>query len=126
MGFAQGDPSCGAIASFTGTTRAESDAGHGGIIHLEYQAYEDMATAQMRLLAEQAVDRWSLARIAIVHRTGVVPPGDASVFIVVSCAHRAEAFDACRWLIDALKKDVPIWKKDVFEDGYVRWVEPGA
>lgn len=120
--FVTGDPKLGGIVTFEGVTRRELDPQHGAIVQLCYEAYEDMARRQLERLALEAKRRWSAGRVAIIHRTGSVPPGETSVMISVACAHRAEAFDACRWLIDTLKKDVPIWKKDVFEDGYVRWV----
>lgn len=123
---AQGEPSCGAVATFTGTTRLEQDGQHGALVRLDYEAYEEMARGQMRALAQQAIERWSLARVVMVHRIGAVFPGEASVVIAVACGHRVEAFESCRWLIDALKQEVPIWKKDIFADGFVRWVDPGA
>lgn len=114
----------GGICTFEGATRADSDTDHGRIIRLEYEAYEDMAKAQMQRIADHALDKWGPGRIALVHRIGSVPPGEMSVMIVVACGHRTEAFTACRWLIDMLKQDVPIWKRDVYEDGFERWVDP--
>lgn len=122
--FVFGDPTLGGVVIFEGATRHESDAKHGELVRLEYEAYESMARRQLHALADQAVRRWAVGRLAIVHRLGQVPPGEASVMIAVACGHRAESFEACRWLIDTLKKDVPIWKKDVFENGHVRWVDP--
>ncbi len=122
--FVTGDPALGGISTFEGVTRAQSDAAHGRLVHLEYEAYESMAREQLQRLADEAVKRWSAGRVAILHRLGCVPVGEASVIIAVACGHRDQSFDACRWLIDTLKVDVPIWKKDVFEDGFVRWVEP--
>ncbi len=119
-----GDPELGAIVTFEGATRREPHAEHGSLERLDYVAYEGMARRQLERLAGEAMERWHAGRVAIVHRLGSVPPGEVSVMIAVACGHRAEAFDACRWLIDTLKQDVPIWKKDVFEDGYVRWTEP--
>lgn len=116
----------GAIAIFEGVTRREVDQEHGAIIRLDYEAYESMARRQLFHLARIATDRWGVFRIAIAHRIGGVPAGETSVYIAVACAHRAEAFEACRWLIDTLKAEVPIWKKDVYEDGFVRWVEPNG
>ena len=121
--FVSGDPSLGGIVTFEGSTRAESDPEHGRLVRLDYEAYESMARRQLERLARQAVDRFGARKVAIIHRLGSVPAGEASVMIAVACGHRAEAFEACRWLIDTLKEDVPIWKKDVFEDGSVRWVE---
>lgn len=108
-----GDPSCGAIAVFLGTTRADADAAGRRTAALDYEAYDQMALEQMRLLAAQARQRWPIARLAMVHRVGRVAVGEVSVVIAVSCPHRAEAFEACRWLIDELKKVVPIWKEQV-------------
>ncbi|RJP37053.1 MAG: molybdopterin converting factor subunit 1 [Phycisphaerales bacterium] len=121
-----GDARFGGIVTFDGVTRAESDAEHGRLLHLEYSAYEGMALRQMRELARRAAVDFQAGRVAIVHRLGEVVLADVSVSIAVAAAHRADAFEACRWLIDALKSDVPIWKRDVFEDGFQRWVEPAA
>lgn len=108
-----GDPSCGAITVFLGTTRADTDAAGRRTVALDYEAYDRMAIEQMRDLADQARRRWPIARVALVHRVGRVPLGEVSVAVAVSCPHRGEAFDACRWLIDELKKIVPIWKQEV-------------
>lgn len=89
--------------------------------HLMYEAYEAMALDQMRKLAAEAVERFAVRDVAVVHRLGQLGVGETSVLIVVASAHRAAAFDACRWLIDTLKSTVPIWKKEFFEDGAV-WV----
>jgi molybdopterin synthase catalytic subunit len=121
--FVVGDPALGGVVTFEGATREESNPEHGPLLRLEYEAYESMAAAELSRLAERARDRWGAGRVAVVHRLGPVLPGEASVMIAVGCRHRAEAFEACRWLIDMLKKEVPIWKQDVFVDGHVRWVE---
>jgi molybdopterin synthase catalytic subunit len=113
------DPAAGAIVTFVGTTRNEN-AGRR-VIRLEYEAFASMALAEMRRLAAQASRRWRLKRIAMAHRIGVVPVGEASVAIVVSAGHRAEAFAACHWLIDRLKEIVPIWKREHFCGGQV-WI----
>ncbi len=112
-------PSAGAICTFAGTTRDEN-AGRR-VIRLEYEAYKPMALSEMRKLAEEAGRRWDIARIAITHRIGTVGIGEISVAIAVSAAHRAEAFEACRFAIDRLKEIVPIWKKEYFRGGEV-WV----
>ena len=91
-------------------------------LYLDYEAYEEMALAQMEELAEQALGRFQIRDVAIVHRLGRLEIGETSVLIAVASAHRAAAFDACRWLIDTLKKTVPIWKKEYFEDGAV-WAD---
>jgi molybdopterin synthase catalytic subunit len=113
------DPAAGAIVTFAGTTRREN-AGRA-VIRLEYEAYESMALSEMRKIANQAGERWKIVRIAIRHRVGRVDIGETSVAIAVSAAHRAEAFEACRFAIDRLKEIVPIWKKEYFEGGEV-WV----
>ena len=122
--FVMGNPAVGGIVTFEGATRADVDARHGAIVRLDYEAYDGMAERQMVRIADEAKRRWSLGRVALVHRIGSVAPAEVSVMIAVASAHRAEAFEACRWLIDAVKKDVPIWKKDVYEDGSTRWVDP--
>jgi len=124
--FVTGDPTCGGIVTFEGATRRERDEQHGLLVRLEYEAYVHMARTQLERLAAEAAARWSLGRVAVLHRLGPIAPADASVMIAVAGRHRAESFEACRWLIDSLKREVPIWKKDVFEDGTVRWVEPAA
>ena len=124
--FVAGDPACGGICTFEGATRADTEAAHGRVIRLEYEAYDGMARGQMRRLAEVALHRWGPGRVAMVHRSGAVEVGAVSVMIAFACGHRDAAFAACRWLIDALKRDVPIWKRDVYEDGTRRWVAPTA
>jgi molybdopterin synthase catalytic subunit len=91
-------------------------------LYLDYEAYEDMALAQMESLAEQALNQFQIRDVAIVHRLGRLEIGETSVLIAVASAHRAAAFDASRWLIDTLKRTVPIWKKEFFEDGAV-WAD---
>ncbi len=111
----------GGTAVFIGTTRTPS--GGREVRYLEYEAYRPMAVRQMTAIAETALSRWPLAGVCAVHRIGKVGVGEASVVIVVSAVHRAEAFEACRYIIDTLKKDVPIWKKEVFADGDA-WAGP--
>jgi MoaE-MoaD fusion protein len=113
------DPGAGAIATFVGTTRNENSGRR--VLRLEYEAYEPMALNEMRKLALEAVQRWGITRAAVTHRVGVVEIGEASVAIAVSAPHRAEAFSACRFLIDRIKEIVPIWKKEHFEGGEI-WV----
>jgi len=114
-------PDCGAIAVFLGTTRNH----HSGrrVLALAYEAYEPMALARMDALEVDARARFTIERCTIVHRLGSVPVGEASVAVVVAAQHRGPAFDACRWAMDALKTDVPIWKKESYEDGEAQWVE---
>ena len=110
----------GAIVSFDGFVRNES---HGRATeYLVYEAYESMALAKMREIAAQAHEKFDIHRVAIVHRLGRLEVGETSVFIAVSAPHRAAAFDACRFAIDALKRTVPIWKKEFFADGAV-WAD---
>jgi len=113
------DPSAGATVTFAGTTR-NGNAGRR-VLRLEYEAYEPMALSEMRKLAREAGERFKIVRIAIQHRIGFVDIGETSVAIAVSAAHRAEAFDACRFAIDRLKEVVPVWKKEYFEGGEV-WI----
>jgi molybdopterin synthase catalytic subunit/molybdopterin converting factor small subunit len=109
------DPGAGAIATFVGTTR---DHNRGRTVtHLEYDAYPEMAEAEMAKIAAAVIDRHGVRHVAIAHRTGHVPIGEASVIIAVSAAHRGAAMDACREAIDTLKQTVPVWKKEVFESG---------
>ena len=122
--FVSGDAALGGIVSFYGATRGEHDTEHGALVRLDYEAYRTMAENQMQELARSAQQKWGAGRIVMLHRLGPVGVGEISVAIAVACPHRAEAFEACRWLIDALKRDVPIWKKDVFADEFMRWVDP--
>ena len=91
------------------------------VVRLEFEAYEKMAVSEMQKIADEVVKRWPVHKILIHHRTGVLEVGEVPVVIAVSAAHRAAAFEACRYTIDTLKQTVPIWKKEVFEDGEV-WV----
>lgn len=113
------DPASGATVTFVGTTR-EHNAGRR-VLRLEYEAYPEMALAEMRTVAATCARRWPIERVAIVHRIGVVALGEASVVIAVSAAHRAAAFAACQYAIDRLKDVVPIWKKEHFDGGEV-WI----
>ena len=110
-----GDPGDGAIATFIGTTRNHS---RGRVVtHLEYDAYPEMAEAEMARIAAGVIERHGVTRVAMGHRTGHVPIGEASVIIAVSAPHRGAALEACRDAIDTLKQTVPVWKKEVFEGG---------
>jgi molybdopterin synthase catalytic subunit len=113
-------PEDGAAAVFEGIVRNHT---HGRLtLFLDYEAYEEMAVKQMEELAERALAQFKIRDVAIIHRLGRLEIGETSVLIVVASAHRAAAFDACRWLIDTLKRTVPIWKKEHFEDGAV-WAD---
>ena len=109
------DPGCGAIATFVGTTR-EANRGRA-VVHLEYDAYPEMAEQEMRRIADALHERHDIAHVAMVHRTGPVPIGEASVMIAVSAPHRRPALAACQEAIDTLKLTVPVWKKEIFEGG---------
>jgi molybdopterin synthase catalytic subunit len=113
-------PEAGGIDMFLGTTRNHSKGKK--VVRLEYEAYSPMALRMMSEIESEIRKRWNIQKISIVHRIGAVPVMEASVAIAVSAAHRKEAFEACRYAIDELKKRVPIWKKEIFEDGEV-WVE---
>ena len=110
----------GAVVVFDGIVRNNSRGRR--TLHLFYEAYSEMALAQMRQLADRAFASYPIRDLAIVHRLGRLDIGETSVVIAVASAHRAAAFDACRWLIDTLKQTVPIWKKEFFEDGAV-WTQ---
>jgi len=118
------DGQCGAVCTFVGKTRSEMHPTHGPLLNLEYKAYESMACKQMDALIAQAMDRWSIHAAALVHRLGAVPIGEASVLIAVAGGHRDEAFQSCRWLIDALKSQLPIWKREVWQSGVSTWSQP--
>ncbi|HZW79659.1 MAG TPA: molybdopterin converting factor subunit 1 [Candidatus Deferrimicrobiaceae bacterium] len=110
----------GAVVGFEGIVRNQTRG--RTTLYLDYEAYEDMALRQMERLAEQALKEFQIRDVALVHRLGQLEIGETSVLIVVASAHRAAAFDSCRWLIDTLKRTVPIWKKEYFEDGAV-WAD---
>jgi len=119
------DPAAGGIAVFLGTTREERGERGVELAALDYEAYGEMAVGQMRELARRTRDKWEVVKIAVLHRVGRVALAEPSVVIAVSTPHRAEAFEACRFLIDALKAEVAIWKKEVWADGSGTWVHPG-
>jgi molybdopterin synthase catalytic subunit len=105
----------GAVCVFDGIVRDNTRGRR--TLHLDYEAYEEMALQQMHLLRTEAIEHFAVRDVAIVHRLGRLTVGETSVFIAVASAHRGAAFDACRWVIDTLKKTVPIWKKEQFVDG---------
>ncbi len=107
----------GAVILFEGVTRNHHDGKR--VLRLEYEAYDGMAQAEMKAIGERLCVRWPEARVAMVHRVGVVDVGEASVVIAVSAPHRDEAYRASRYAIDELKKTVPVWKKEVYSDGSV-------
>jgi len=114
----------GALCLFVGIVRGEN--GGRPVLRLEYEAYEEMALASMDQIAAEARERWPVTDVRIVHRLGLIEVGEASVAVAVTSPHRGQAFDACRYVIDTLKKVVPIWKKEFYADGAV-WLEgPGS
>lgn len=106
----------GTVREFTGSRRTDS---------LRYEAYPEMALKKMAELEDEARRRWPIIDVAMVHRVGHLNLGEVSVVVAVSCPHRHDAFEACRWLIDTLKEVVPIWKKENWSDGTEEWVHPG-
>ncbi|SIO34681.1 molybdopterin synthase catalytic subunit [Singulisphaera sp. GP187] len=113
----------GAVCSFLGTVREMT--GDRQTMALDYEAYPEMALKKLGELEAEARQRWPILDVALVHRVGHLGLGEISVVVAVSCPHRHQAFDACRWLIDTLKEVVPIWKKEVWADGSEEWVHPG-
>ena len=107
----------GAVVVFDGIVRNHTR--NRQTLYLDYEAYEEMALKQMDSLSREAISRFGVRQVTLVHRLGRINVSETSVLIVVASAHRAQAFDACRWLIDTLKKTVPIWKKETFVDGVV-------
>ena len=114
----------GAISTFVGTVRAESSRDGQPLAALEYHAYEEMALEQMQAIRRRAGETFEILDAAIVHRLGRLNLGESSIAVIVVSAHRAAAFDACRWIVDQVKSEVPIWKKDVWANGSASWVDP--
>ena len=114
------DPGTGGIVVFEGVVR--DNARGKQVRYLEYDVYPEMAIQQIRVILAEAERRWNVNRVAVAHRIGRLEIGEASVIIVVATPHRAEAFEACRYIIDTLKTTVPIWKKEVAINGE-EWVE---
>jgi molybdopterin synthase catalytic subunit len=117
-------PGCGGIVLFLGTVRDLTD---GRVTTaLEYEAFGPMAEKKLAEIEAELRQRWPIGEVAMVHRLGRLDVGEVSVAVAVSCPHRAEAFEACRWAIDRLKEIVPIWKKENWADGATEWVHPGT
>ena len=113
-------PDCGAISTFVGTTRVD-ESGGASVEYLEYEAYRPMAERKLEEIGAEIEERWDAREVRIVHRVGRVDPGEASVAIVVAAPRRGPAFEASRYAIERIKEMVPIWKREVWSDGYV-WV----
>lgn len=118
------DPAAGARVIFEGIVRNHHD--DRPVLHLEYEAYEEMALRQIEAIAGAITRRWPTYRVAIVHRVGHLEIGETAVIVGVSTAHRADAFEACRFGIDQVKADVPIWKREFYADGTSSWQENGC
>lgn len=116
-----GAPAAGAVVLFLGTVRDHSADRHG-VVALEYEAYTGVVEESIWSVIDEARDRWPLLAVSVAHRTGRLTVGEASVGVAVAAAHRPEAFEAARYLIDELKQRAPIWKKEIWEDGE-EWVE---
>ncbi|HEY8503009.1 MAG TPA: molybdenum cofactor biosynthesis protein MoaE [Gemmataceae bacterium] len=116
-------PGCGAVVTFLGTVRDLT--GDQVTVALDYEAYPPMAEKKMAEIEAELRERWPVGAVAMVHRLGRLGVGEVSVAVAVSCPHRAQAFDACRYAIDRLKEIVPIWKRDNRPDGQTEWVHPG-
>lgn len=114
------DPSCGASVIFVGTVR--NDQNGKPVEKLCYECYESLANREISLIVDEAKKRYGVDRIRVLHRIGWLKVGDVAVIIEVKSTHREEAFQACRAVIDEMKKKVPIWKKEVFRDGTSEWV----
>ncbi|TAG15362.1 MAG: molybdenum cofactor biosynthesis protein MoaE [Cytophagales bacterium] len=117
--YAVSDNAAGGIVQFIGTIRNQTKS--KPVLRLEFEAYAPMAMQEMHKIAEMAIGRWPVLHLSIHHRVGVLSVGEVAVVISVACAHRAAAFAACQFAIDTLKETVPIWKKEIFEDGEI-WV----
>ena len=114
----------GAVVTFIGRARNTADDGRG-VVELEYEAYTEMATAVLTAIVAEAQQRWPGTSVAVVHRTGTVPLGEAAVAIVAAAPHRSEAYDANRYVIEQIKQRLPIWKRERYADGS-EWKRPGA
>ena len=113
-------PRCGAVSLFLGTVRDHS-AGKDGVTHLEYEAYDDVVVQKIQDIVDEAREKWSIERVAAVHRVGSLQVGESSVAVAVGSGHRKESFAAARYIIDELKGRVPIWKKEHWPGG-AEWV----
>ena len=115
------DAANGGVVTFLGTVRNNTDGRQ--VLYLEYEAYEDMAEKVLARIAQEVTERWGggIVHTSIAHRFGRMEIGDISLVVAVASPHRAEAFAACQYVVDRIKQDVPIWKKEVFQDGEV-WV----
>jgi molybdopterin synthase catalytic subunit len=114
------DPGAGGTCVFVGTVRDHSEG--GDVTGLTYEAWDDLAIARLQEIGEEMFQKWPARRVALLHRTGELSIGEASVVVACSAPHRADAFEACRHGIERLKQDVPIWKKEALVSGEAHWV----
>jgi molybdopterin synthase catalytic subunit len=117
-------PERGGTCVFLGTVRNGPE--EQGVTAIEYSAYEEMVEAEFGRLLADAGGRWPEARVAVRHRLGVIPSGEASIAIAAAAPHRAEAFEACRFVIEEVKRRIPVWKKELRVDGTETWVDPSG
>ena len=117
-------PDCGAMVTFLGSVRDLT--GERVTVALDYDAYPDMTEQTMAEIERETRQRWPVGEMVMVHRLGHLDVGEISVAVALSCPHRAQAFEACRYAIDRIKELVPIWKKENWADGSTEWVHPGA
>jgi molybdopterin synthase catalytic subunit len=117
-------PAAGGTALFLGTVRRGAD--DGPVTSIDYSAYEAMAQGEWSKILTEARGRWPAGRFAAEHRLGLVPVGEASIAVAVATPHRAEAFAACQWIVDEAKRRLPVWKKELFDDGHSAWREDAA
>ena len=117
-------PECGGTCLFLGTVR--NGPAESGVAAIEYTAYDDMAEAELQRIVADARERWPGARIALRHRLGRVAVGEPSIAIVATAPHRAQAFEACRYVIEEVKHRLPVWKKELRADGTEVWVDPSG
>src|SRR5881396_3235824 len=117
-------PACGGTCVFLGTVRSGPE--ERGVTAIEYSAYEEMVEGELGRIVAEVGERWSGARVALRHRLGVIAAGEASIVIVAAAPHRAQAFEACRYVIEEVKRRVPVWKKELRVDGSEVWVDPSG
>jgi len=117
-------PACGGTCVFLGTVRDGPE--EHGVTAIEYSAYEEMVEAEFGRLLADARTRWPEARLAVRHRLGRIPAGEASIAIAAAAPHRTQAFEACRFVIEEVKRRIPVWKKELRVDGTEVWVDPSG
>jgi molybdopterin synthase catalytic subunit len=117
-------PACGGTCAFLGTVRSGQE--EHGVTAIEYSGYEQMVEAEFARILAEVRERWPAVRPQVRHRLGLVPRGEASIGIAAAAPHRAQAFEACRYIIEAVKQRVPIWKRELREDGTAVWVDPSG